>query len=491
MTVNRWSLDHLVEWIGATALIVLFVPMGLYLTHTVSSLSRRSLAEQARTLAETVAGQIVDPLLVEDDLAVHAVLRRTVSSSSDVRYLCVENARGEVLSHTFDGGFPPALAGVWGTGAGGTVDFRSNEGSFVDVCAGILSGQIGTLHVGMSLTRAAAASRRLMWTMGAALAGALCVVFMGAHIVAARVSGPLRELETAVAVFPERTAGGGGLNVLGTREVRSLAEGFSDMVARLDAMERERTATQERMVHAERLAALGELAAGLAHEVNNPLDGMQEAVRYLRSDLQISDRAAKYYPMMAEGLERISNVMQQMLSFARSGLKVELRAYRVENILESTRLLVEAHLDGRRVHLTWDSAHQCVCVCDRHGLSQAVLNLVLNAAEASEESDHPEVGLEARCDDRWVYIFVNDSGPGVPENLRERVFDPFVSTKPVGKGTGLGLSVSRHLIRAGGGDIELATGPGPLGGAQFMIRLSKASCSEAIDGENAYANPDR
>ena len=263
------------------------------------------------------------------------------------------------------------------------------------------------------------------------------------------------------------------------------------MVRRLKSLEQERATNMDRMVHAERLAALGELAAGLAHEVNNPLDGMLECVRFLDVDPEKSERASKYYPMLEDGLGRISKAMHGMLTFARMGQRVSLETCPVADLVGSQIMLVQPRLEESHVRLTWHEPGWCVCRCDRQGLAQAVLNLVLNAAEAASESPDPHVQIEAYCDSELVYLAVEDSGPGVPEELRLRVFDPFFTTKPRGKGTGLGLSVSRQLIRAAGGDVELSPKPGSLGGARFVIRLPRVSGVECEHGPVNGQDSDR
>ncbi|MBM4017577.1 MAG: HAMP domain-containing histidine kinase, partial [Planctomycetes bacterium] len=311
------------------------------------------------------------------------------------------------------------------------------------------------------------------------------------RLIAARVGRPLRQLERAIAQLPALPldADVSVAVVGGTREVEALSRGFDAMVERLRKLAREQSATQDRMVHAERLAALGELAAGLAHEIHNPLDGMLECLRYLNADADKSARAAKYYPLLQDGLERIARTMRQMLGFARSGQQVSSEVCSVRGLLAEMELMIRPRLEGGRVHLNMHTDGSCSCLCNRDGLVQAVLNLVLNAAESAEASDQPEVRVEAACDEQWVYLSVNDNGPGVPSKFRSRVFDAFFTTKPSGKGTGLGLSVSRQIIRAIGGDIELANGPGPLGGACFLIRLPKATARGPDDG-CVCKNPD-
>lgn len=247
--------------------------------------------------------------------------------------------------------------------------------------------------------------------------------------------------------------------------------------------EPEDSVTQERMLNAERLAAVGEVAAGLAHEIRNPVDGMLECMRYLQADPDKSERAVKYYPMLQEGLERIARVMHEMLIFARSGQTVHPEACRAATTLEHLALLVQSHLKGHNVKVHWKYPDGCSCLCDRRALEQAGLNLILNAVDAAEMRPNAEILVETHCDEQWVYLSVSDSGPGVPADQRQRIFMPFYTTKPTGKGTGLGLSVSRQLIMAAGGQLELCAEPGPLGGARFLIRLARAKACACSEGE--------
>src|SRR3989304_7617783 len=113
MALSRWSLDQLVAWVGTTALIILFVPMGLYVTWDVTLAAERSLAERGLGLAKTLAGQIVEHTLMEDALAVHSALHRAAVLDPQIRYICVENRSGDVVAHTFEGGYPVALPDLW------------------------------------------------------------------------------------------------------------------------------------------------------------------------------------------------------------------------------------------------------------------------------------------------------------------------------------------------------------------------------------------
>ncbi len=348
MALNRWSLDRLLTWIGTAALLVLFVPTGLYLTNSASSSVEQLLLERGKGLVKTLAGQIVEPVLVEDDLALHDALHRATAGESEVLYLCVTDEDGRVIAATFEGGCPPALAEMWRGSGGQEVYFHTAEGPVIDICTGLLDGQLGWLHVGMSRRDATKAADRLMWQLGVGLLGGLAVILAGARIISARVSRPLRQLEAAVSVFPHQSIK--DVRISGTREVESLVRGFGEMADRLEALEKDRADTQGRIIHAERLAALGELAAGLAHEVHNPLDGMLECLRFLHVDPDKSDRAAKYYPMLREGLERIATVMRGTLTFARSGQQVVPQPCPMSDMLEAMELLLRAQMQGTSSH---------------------------------------------------------------------------------------------------------------------------------------------
>ena len=233
----------------------------------------------------------------------------------------------------------------------------------------------------------------------------------------------------------------------------------------------------QRMVQAEQLAAVGELAAGLAHEIINPLDGMLECLRFLQKDPELSALAAKYYPMLEDGLSRITRITKQMVTLARATHKHLIEACPVSEVLKGLELLVAGRLKNRQVNLTCRSDATCTCLCDRDVLAQVGLNLILNAADAAAANPDPQVLISARCDSRWVDILVEDSGPGVSDSIKSLLFKPFVSTKPTGKGTGLGLFVSRQLIRDVGGDLQLSPIDSSLGGAVFSIRIPKRSAN--------------
>lgn len=473
MALNRWPIDKLLTFLGFTFLFILIIPTGAYLMSYITASAERNLYEHGLSHAETIGSQVVDLILTGDRLSLHDVLSNVAANDSDVRFICIEDKDGSVIAHTFHGGFPRSLQQLWKANRDQIIRFRTVNGTVIDISTPIVSGQLGYVHVGLSRVHAVKATYHLMWIMGVSLTGALMMVYIGAHLVAMKVSKPLLRLEAEVSQFPGKSIRNLLAGVSGTREVASLASSINDMATRLNSLEQERTVTQSRMIHTERLAALGELAAGLTHEIRNPLDGMLECVRYLEADQDKGKRQIKYLPMIRAGLERINNVMQQMLTYSRSGYEPSDDVSPTGDIMDSLELMLKGKIESKSIKLTWVKPGSCVCLCNKQVMLQVLLNLVLNAFEAVNTSKNPEVRVEAQCDTQWVYISVEDNGNGISETNRERIFDPFFTTKPRGKGTGLGLSISRQLVLAVGGELELINEPSLLGGARFVIRIPR------------------
>ncbi len=476
---RQWlTLDWVLTWIGSAALLVLFIPTAVYLTRHVSASVEAGLVERGSDVARALAPQLIKPILAEDHLAIREILHGASDADGELLYFFVEYADGrspEGDSAKFAG--TPDLVKLWKDNRNRAIRYSTAHGPVLDLSAPILKGQLGFLHVGLSGSDVAAARNRLQWILGAELFAAIAFVLIGARILAAGVSRPLRKLEKMVSQFPQQSLGSHDLKLSKLPELNSLGKGFQEMAKRLEALQHEQARTQAAMIRAERLATVGELSAGLAHEICNPLDGMLECLRYLEADPDKSARASKYYPIFREGLQRIGNIMGGMLTFARSGKKVTPRPYPISDILENLKLLLLAGNKEEKVRFLWYCEDNCMCLCDPQGLAQAGLNLVLNAREAATQSQDPQVKICAQSDSDWVYLTVEDSGPGVPDDLRERIFNAFFTTKEAGKGTGLGLSVSHQLIRAVGGNLELSRERSSLGGAKFLIRLPKAQDS--------------
>lgn len=275
------------------------------------------------------------------------------------------------------------------------------------------------------------------------------------------------------------------------RAAREIAETRARLVEALEQKNRDLEAayvelqeTQTKLVQAAKMASLGSLVAGVAHEVNNPLAFVLSHLKTAETSLsdvetrlgeaalepaQASFRKAKdRLQGMRMGLERIQDLVLKLRTFSRLD-EGERKRVSTRECIDSV-LTILAHRLSDRITVTQEIGTPELIDCMPGLLNQAIMNLVSNAADAIEGSG--TIHISAGAEGSNYVIVVRDSGPGIPSELRERVLDPFFTTKPVGSGTGLGLSITHSIVKKHGGTLELSDAPG--GGTQAIIRLPLA-----------------
>jgi signal transduction histidine kinase len=264
--------------------------------------------------------------------------------------------------------------------------------------------------------------------------------------------------------------------------VRSMAEKLISDEAALILKVEELTQTQAQLVRSERMASVGRLAAGVAHEIGNPiaaLMGMQDLL--IEGDLP-PDTQRDFLTRMRRETERIHGVVRDLLDFARPEesaaagggppLPADVRA-----AIADVAALVKTQKGFRELRLNAEVDGDPRVGLPAARLTQVLLNLVLNAGAAIESARRTDgrVTVRAKMDAERgrVRIEVEDDGPGVRPEVRDRLFEPFVTTKDIGEGTGLGLAVCRGVVESAGGDIGLDSSYA--GGARFYVVLPAAS----------------
>jgi len=232
----------------------------------------------------------------------------------------------------------------------------------------------------------------------------------------------------------------------------------------------QRLRMQQRLDVSERLAGVGRLAAMVAHEINNPLDGMQRLVNLAARAVERgeAERIDTYLGQVGRGLGRIGTIVRDLLDFSRSASGT-VEPMPIREILAEVVHTMQPAADEAEVEIGVACDADLPPLKSGH-LYHAVLNLVKNAVEAAPAGGHVHVG--ARCADDALVIEVADTGPGIPEDVLPRLFEPFYSRKALGKGTGLGLVISRDLIQKQGGTLSAANRAE--GGAVFTVRVPLA-----------------
>ena len=226
--------------------------------------------------------------------------------------------------------------------------------------------------------------------------------------------------------------------------------------------------TQEQLLHSEKMAAVGQLISGVAHELNNPLTAILGYSQLLTSSGQMGAQGIEYSEKLYKQAQRTHRIVQNLLSFARQH-KPERVPVQLNLILEETLALrdYDLRMNHIRVHLEL-APDLPFTSADPHQLQQVFLNMVNNAVDAMlEHSKEGDLWVRTGANGDKLFIEFTDSGPGVKD--ASRVFDPFYTTKPVGKGTGLGLSICYGIISEHGGSIQVRNVPPR--GASFIIEV--------------------
>ena len=221
------------------------------------------------------------------------------------------------------------------------------------------------------------------------------------------------------------------------------------------------------MQRAETLASMGRMTAGIAHEIRNPLGIIRATAARLKKRYDDPARPDERFDFIAEEVDRLNAVLSGYLGFARDE-PPQMEKLDLVPLLERAFRLMQPELENPPVRLEMDLAAPCSIQGDRQRLQQVVMNLVLNSAQAMPEGGTLHVRL--RVENGQACLTFADTGPGIPPSLRERVFEPFFTTRE--KGSGLGLTVVRRIVEEHGGSIGLDTGTG--GGARVDIRLPLA-----------------
>jgi two-component system NtrC family sensor kinase len=341
--------------------------------------------------------------------------------------------------------------------------------------------EVGGLVVGAARVAIAAAEptqvvlrRSGLLLLLLAIADALLVLALGLFVLTQVVVRPLAQLRRATASM---AAGDMEPRIAeeGPKEFAILASTFNQMTASLSVQ-------REQIIRSEKLASVGQLAAGVAHEIGNPLAAILGYVDILRADaagkgdLPVADRQDALDRVKAE-TQRIHRIIRELLEFSRPSREDPVATDPLR-LVQSAQALLAPQSRFREVHVvttpTGEEWPQVMVVPSR--LVQVLVNLMMNAADAMAAKGTIVVSCEE--DGHKVTLAVADEGPGISRENRRKVFDPFFTTKPVGQGTGLGLPVCRSIVEAFGGTLELA--PFVEGqGAKFVLTVPSASGAEA------------
>lgn len=452
-----------------------------------SGFLRRQIEREGEMLVSTMAIPIINALLYEElgiieegGLLDNFVAEIMANRQLEPRYAFVVNLQGKVLAHN--------ILSEFGQDYADPLTHEVLNGHGLNIRPAELNGEPlldfgmplaihgkrwGGLRIGISL-RPLHAELRLLATRIASFTLLFAIGALSAFtLVGGRLSKPLIKLAGDMEKVPDLPPDY-HLEAIRGDEIGQLQQSFVRLVERLRRLEDERNRSVERLLDNERLATVGKLVSGVAHEVNNPLAGIEAALFNIRKrstgDLQ------RYVDVVQREIDRIGGIVRQLLDLARAG-SLEREKVASDTFLSEVDSFARMALKPLGVRYRFQNLCQAQDLCiDRDKLYQVVLNLVLNAADAARAAgSEAQVELLAYDSATEFCIQVKDNGPGVPEEIRDKIFELFFTTKQPGQGTGVGLAICLSIVDRHGGKLVLLDNE--YQGATFLVKLPKKSVS--------------
>ena len=258
-------------------------------------------------------------------------------------------------------------------------------------------------------------------------------------------------------------------NAMAFKQIQDLNDSLKQKILELKS-------AQEQLVRSAKLAAIGTLSAGIAHEINNALNATVNSAHNLmkfwkqfkeeKTIEELSPKIETSIQIIHQGMERSRNIIDHLMRFSRKS-QTNFKMDHVQNGIESTLQLLGNELKKKNISVEKKLCDIDEIFCNLSELNQVFLNIILNAADAVGENGH--ISIQTYTKENQFFISIKDDGPGIESQNLEQIFDPFFTTKPVGQGTGLGLSTSYSIVRDHGGQIDVKSVLGK--GTEFIIRL--------------------
>jgi two-component system NtrC family sensor kinase len=334
----------------------------------------------------------------------------------------------------------------------------------------IAGNRVGILGLGV-LEKKYADMRRRAFSVFALITLASMALAMGIGYVATqRTTGPVLRLIKAARQVSEGSLSP-EIGSISRGEIGVLQKTFLEMVA---AMGRRRTESEIRLLHSEKQASVGRLAAGVAHEINNPLTGVLTYTHMLLRRKDLPDEVRSDLEVIVKSTERVRKIVKGLLDFSRE-TRLNLEPTEVNDVVQSTISLMDNQALMKGVNMRFDpGVNLPVLTLDRSQIQSVLMNVIINALDATDKGGTIKVSTctslsVQSAQQKGVEIAVSDTGCGIPRENLDKLFEPFFTTKQVGKGTGLGLAVSYGIIQRHGGTIRVQSEQGK--GSTFVVWL--------------------
>lgn len=487
-TMKGLTLQYKFILITSTAIMLLMSTIGYVAVQREKSILYKEVERQGRLLGETLAIPIINDLIYErlglveeGGLLDNYIMEIFNRQYTDIVYIAILNEEGRVISHNNIAEYGKIYSDRLTQNAllsHETImqQYHGKEHDVLDFSTPLSIGKKrwGTLRFGISLEKVeheieATIKKIAVFTIFLLIAGFAVILLLSRRFIS-----PITQLANTM----EKTGADYldvRVDVKGHDEIAMLGERFNSMMERIRQANEEIKNTQEKLIQSEKLASIGILASGVAHEINNPLGGLFNCIQMLKQNEDNPEFRKKYLALVSEGLDRIENTVNKLLWMSRKVDHIPVDV-NIKNSVESVYSFLEYRLKNNGIDFINEVTEDLRFNFDLHDFQQMLLNLFINAIHAMESGG--TLRVRGYGEDSKIKIEIIDNGCGIAEENINKIFDPFFTTKQPGEGTGLGLWLTYEIVRTYNGEISVESDAGK--GSKFTMTFPQITAGSNI-----------
>lgn len=426
---------------------------------------RGELEKRAVSVAGNLADRVANNLLMKDFFQITGALNEVLAKERDVEYIFVTNQDGYIIAHTFDAGYPGDIL-TWNPLKSRSQNIQlldTEKGYIRDIGVNIFPGTKSELHLGMREDSLLDTLRQARYVTYPMIIFVILLGIIASFIFSRLITEPLNKFVDFTKVLG-RGEYGKKVDVPYGDEIGYLARNFNTLSIQLKNAKKkmEEAYTYTHLLQAEKLSSIGQISAGLAHELKNPMTTLKMLFQEFREQPDMTKEDAE---VISSEIEKIDNVLSNFIGFVKQkGLKYS--EVKLDALIDHVLSLATYDIENFHIEIYKDMIESLPPVhADRSLLEQVFLNLIINAVHAMP--DGGEIRISGKTDEMFTEVMIWDRGCGIPSDIRSKIFDPFFTTKA--EGTGLGLSIAYNIINSHGGKLFFNSNEGK--GTVFTVRL--------------------
>ncbi len=487
--------------IALVFMVVVFGSINIYfIRNSVYETFETELLKHGTSIAKMVADMATQPLLYDNVTSLNELVSNVKQTDKDIAYILILDGKNNVVAHTFYRAIPKKLIGANVLKPGEArsiilIENNNNPDDIVqDIAVPILSMNIGTVRVGFFEEGYQKEVRETTMIFFWMIVIFLVIGIGGAFVFSYIITQPIKTISTTASGFDLESLNVDRVNKIqfqnkfvlrlkrilrANDELDTLIFTFNEMLRRLTIAYKELQSAQESLLQSKKMASVGTIAAGLAHEINNPIAGLRNSLRMISEKPERYLSNQEYISMMKEAIDKIEKVVNGVLDFSRKHdfVKTEVD---IRLVVEEVLMLAAFHLEQSSVSVIKKFPENIPPIMgSANHLEHVILNIVLNSIDAIRErkGSEPEIAgqiiFNIRVNKDELFLEISDNGIGIEPEMLSNIFDPFFTMKKIRHGTGLGLSISYNIIKEHGGDI-IAKNRNE-GGMQMLIKFPIAT----------------